>query len=340
MNTGTVMWMAHSAIERRSNSDGSRPGPGAGRHHLRSRPGTIEALRLTVEGLVGQAGRRGTAGGGQFGVDLVVDPRLADLRHRGGRQRRPGGRRRSCGRRLGVVDPLADPAGGEPVVVDAAGVAGGEQVVGRAHRRDGRQPGRVGARGGQLGQPRVADADHADLVVGHPVLVGHDLDGVVGVVVGRVAEEVEGAARAAGAAHLEADRGEAGQPGQHGAHVGRAVGQQIRVAAVRARGPEGLGEEGGDRIGGPRRVVPRVLDHGGAGRSGAARAAVGVPDGGRQLDAVAHGEVVQPLVHGLIGVEGRVGGRVGPGGEHREGWCVCRSWCRARRTRIPGSGSG
>ena len=27
MNTGTVMWAAHLAIERRSNSDGSRPGP-------------------------------------------------------------------------------------------------------------------------------------------------------------------------------------------------------------------------------------------------------------------------------------------------------------------------
>ena len=148
---------------------------------------------------------------------------------------------------------LGDPAGGEPVVVDAAGVAGGEQVVGRAHRGDGGQVRRVGARRGQLGQARVADADHADLVVGHPGLVGHDLDGVVGVVVRRVAEQVVGAARAARPPHLQADGGEAGHPGDHGTHVGGGVGQEVLVAASGARSCGGLGQEGRDRVGRPGR---------------------------------------------------------------------------------------
>ena len=147
-----------------------------------------------------------------------------------------------------------DPAGREAVVVDAARVAGREEVVGRAHRGDGGQAGRVGARGRELGEARVADADHPDLVVGHPGLVGHDLDGVVGVVVGGVAEEVEGAARAAGSPHLQADGGEAGHPGQHRSHRrwrSRGAGSGRRSPCTWCRGP-GRGAPGSGRSGRPR----------------------------------------------------------------------------------------
>ena len=271
-----------------------------------------------MERLVGQAGRRGTGRGRQFRVDLVVHPGLAHLRHRGARQRGEVPVHQ-LGGRPGVVDAVADPTGREPVVVDPTGVTGGEQVVGRAHGGDGRQVRWIRARRGELGQSRVADAHHADVMVRHPVLVGHDLDGVVGVVVGRVAEEVEGAPRASGAAHLEADRGEPGHAGEHGAHVGGAVGQQVRVTAPGTRRAEGLGEKAGDRIGGAGRGVPRILDDRRARGRGRAGDAVGVAHGGRQLDAVPHGDVVEPLVHGLVGVQGRIGGRIRPRGEHREG---------------------
>ena len=101
---------------------------------------------------------------------------------------------------------------------------------------------------GNCDRPEIADADHADLVIGHPRLVGHDLDGVVGVVVRRVAEEVEGTARAARPPHLEADRGEAGHPGQNRSHRGGGVRKQVRIAAVgarRMRGPERESPESG-----------------------------------------------------------------------------------------------
>ena len=170
-----------------------------------------------MEGLVAQAGRRTVSADSRLGVDLGVGPGLAHVRDRGGGQSDQvpvavgGGR-------LGVVDALGDPTGREAVVVDTARVAGREEVVGRAHRGDGGQSGGIGARRRELGEARVADADHSDLVVGHPGLVGHDLDGVVGVVVGRVAEEVERAPRATGSPHLQADRGKAGHPGQHRSH--------------------------------------------------------------------------------------------------------------------------
>ncbi len=91
---------------------------GSGRHLLRSDQ-ALEALGLVVEGLVGQTGRRGPPAGGQFGVDLVVGPRLADVADRSRRQLgQPSGA--VGGRGHGVVDPGGDPAGREAAVVDAA----------------------------------------------------------------------------------------------------------------------------------------------------------------------------------------------------------------------------
>ena len=196
MKTGTVMRAAQADMERRSNSEGSRPGPVPGATIW----GPTRDDRLSDCSWRAWSARHvdeDPPDGGQLGVDLVVRPSgwpTPDTGVEASGASVPVGQR---GGRLGVVDALGDPAGGEPVVVDAAGVAGGEEVVGGAHRGDGGQVGRVGAGRGQLGQARVADAHHAHLVVGHPGLVGHDLDGVVGVVVRRVAEEVEGPARAA-----------------------------------------------------------------------------------------------------------------------------------------------
>ena len=118
------------------------------------------------------------------------------------------------------------PAGGEAVVVDPARVAGRVEVVGRAERRDGRQVRRVGAGHDQLGEARVGDPHHPDLVVEDPGLGADGLDDVVAVVVGGQAEQVEGAAGAAGAAHLDADGGEAEQRRDDRADDGRGVGQQ------------------------------------------------------------------------------------------------------------------
>ncbi len=134
--------------------------------------------------------------------------------------------------------------------------------------------------------------------------MGRDLDGVVGVVGGRVAEEVEGPARASRAPHLEAHRGETGHPGQNRSHRGGGVGKQVRVAAVGARRVEGLGDDRRDGVGRGGGVVARVLDDGGARAGLATGPSVGVPYGGSQLDAVSHGDVIQTLVHRLVGVQG------------------------------------
>ena len=94
----------------------------------------LELLGLGVQALVGEA--RGVAG-----RDLGGRPGLA-----------------AFGRGLGVGDALGHPALGEPAVVDPAGVAGREEVVGGAERRDGGQVRRVGARHLELGDARVGDA--------------------------------------------------------------------------------------------------------------------------------------------------------------------------------------
>ncbi len=292
-----------TAVEERRVPAGAR----ARRDLLRA--GEAGVVGLVVQRLVLQTGRRRPRGvGGELGVDLVVGPGLPDVGDRGRRALRDGVVVIDGGG-LGVVDARVDPTGGEPVVVDAAGVPGREEVVGRAHGRDGRQIRRVGAGGRELGEARVADADHADLVVGDPRLVGDDLHRVVRVVVRRVTEEVEGASRAAGPAHLEADRGEAGEAGDDGPDVGGAVRQEIGVPTGRGRAgdAEDAVDQRGDGVRRPGGVVARVLHHRGAGAGRRTGDAVGITHRGRQLDAVTHRDVVEPLVHRLVRVEGRIG---------------------------------
>ncbi len=113
------------------------------------------------------------------------------------------------------------------------------------------------------------------------------------------------------------------------ADVGGTVGQQVRIAATGAGSIGGLGQERGDRIGGPGHVVAGVLDDRGARAGRAARLLVGEAHRGRQLYAVAHGEVVEPLVQRLAGVEGRPWARIATRGQHRE-----------RRGPLPGGGVG
>ncbi len=302
-----------AAVEER----GVTPGARARRNLLRAHEAG-EVLGLVVQRLVGQAGRRRPRGaGGELGVDLVVGPGLADARDRGRRALGHGAAVIEGGR-LCVVDPRVDPVGGEPVVEDAARVPGREEVVGRAHRGDGGEPRRVGAGRRELGEAREADADHADLVVRHPRLVRDDLHRVVGVVVGGVAEEVEGASRAARSPHLEADGGEAGEAGDDGPDVGGAVRQEVGVPTVRARHAEDAVDQRRNRVRRPGDVVARVLHHRGAGAGRRAGPAVGVAHRGRQLDAVTHRDVVEPLVHRLVGVEGRIGPGVGARRQDRE----------------------
>ena len=113
---------AQSTMERRSKRDGSRPGSGSGRNDLWADE-TLEALGLAVEGLVVEAGGRGSSAGRQFRVDLVVGPGLADVRHRS--WWRAGTRWPSLYEAAAMASSIrgTDPAGGESVVVDAAGIA-------------------------------------------------------------------------------------------------------------------------------------------------------------------------------------------------------------------------
>ena len=303
--TGTCTCAAQSVIERRSKSDGVTPGAGARRHLLRAHEAG-EVLGLVVQGLVGQTGRRRPRGvGGELGVDLVVGPGLPHAGDRGRRALHDGAGVVERGG-LCVVDARVDPVGGEPVVEDAARVPGREEVVGRAQGRDGCETRWVGAGDRELGEAREADADHADLVVGDPRLVRDGLHRVVRVVVRGVAEEVEGAARTARSPHLEADRGEAGEAGDDGPDIGGAIRQEIRIPTVRARPAEGAGDQRRNGVRGPGDVVARVLHHGGAGGGRRTGSVVGVAHRGRQLDAVTHRDVVEPLVQRLVGVERRV----------------------------------
>ena len=118
------------------------------------------------------------------------------------------------------------------------------------------------------------------------------------------------------------------------------VGQEVGVTAPGAGGVGGRGQEVRDRIGRPGGAVARVLDDGRTGGGRTAGAAVGVADGGGQLHAVAHGDVVDARVHGLAGVERRGRRRVGVGGQHRERrWWSGRWWCRPTSSPTPGSRS-
>ena len=82
--------------------------------------------------------------------------------------------------------------------------------------------------------------------------------------------------------------------------------------------PEGFRDVEGDRIGWPGRAVAGVLDDRRARAGGRTGPAVRETDGGGELNAVAHGDVVQPLMHRLAGVERRVDGRVLPRRQHCE----------------------
>ena len=147
---------------------------------------------------------------------------------------------------------------------------------------DGGQARWPGLRHEQLGDARVGQAHHADLVVHDPVLGGHRLDHVVAVGhLGRL-EVGQLAARAGAAPDVHPDGGEAVGVGEGRARLGR-----VRVG----------------------RVIARVL-HDGRIRPtlGRARQRVrGEPHHRGQRHAVAHLDVVQALLEGLAVVEGLVG---------------------------------
>ena len=132
------------------------------------------------------------------------------------------GLRALFGSRPGVLRPLGDPAEGEALVEDPARIARARvDVVGHRQRCDGGQARRLGSGGEQLTDAGEGDPSHADLAALDPVLGGDGLDGVVAVIGGRQAEQVERATGAARTAHLHRDDRVAQQRADDRTHRGR-----------------------------------------------------------------------------------------------------------------------
>ena len=179
------------------------------------RPVVVVAADLPLQ-VGGLAVERLVLGAGLVALlDPLPGPRLSVLRR--GRQ--------------AVLDPVLRPFDREPGVEDAARVERRLRVVDQRDRRDRGEARRLGRRGEQLADAAVGDPHHPDLVALDPRLAGDRLDHVVAVEALQRLEEVEGAARATGAAHVDVDDGEAHQVAdQRDAALG-AVG--IRVAVAR-----------------------------------------------------------------------------------------------------------
>src|SRR5207253_940962 len=101
---------------------------------------------------------------------------------------------------LRVVDSLLGPGDGEARVEDAAGIERRLRLVDDREWRDRSQARRIGLCREELADPAVRDPHHPDLVVQDPGLLGYRMDDVVAVEALKGLEEVERAARAAGAA--------------------------------------------------------------------------------------------------------------------------------------------
>ena len=157
-----------------------------------------------------------------------------------------------------VFHPVPQPALAEARVEDAPGVAGSlVEVVGHRHRRDRREVRRPRAGDEQLADAGKRDPREADLAALHPRLRRHRLDRVVAVIGRRQVEEVEGAARAARAAHLHAHDGEVEHRRDQGAD-GRARGRRewVRLGAPAAQ----LLQDRVEEVVRSRHLVAGVLD--------------------------------------------------------------------------------
>ena len=160
-----------------------------------------------------------------------------------------------------VVADVAGPLGRESTVEDPAGVPdAGVGLVDYRHRADGGQVGRLGGGHEELGDAGVGDPDHPDLAIGHPVLSGDGLDGVVAVGHLGTLEERQGPARAAGTPQVHPYGGVAQGIGQlqlggWAGGVGRRVARHGDHGGIRA--------VGGDVVAWERREA----DHGGQGRA-------------------------------------------------------------------------
>ena len=153
----------------------------------------------------------------------------------------------AAGRRGGqrVVDAVLGPGEGEAGVEDAARVERRLGVVDHRERGDRGEAGRPGGADEELADPAVGDARHRHLVVEDPGLAGDRLDRVVAVEALERLEVVEGAARAAGAAHVDVDDGEAELLNQRlnralaAVRVGIAVAGVLEQGRVRTAAPAG-----------------------------------------------------------------------------------------------------
>ena len=142
-------------------------------------------------------------------------------------------------RRLGVMDPLLGPGDRKPRVQDAARIESRLRGIEHRERRDRGQARRVGLGGEQLADPAVGDSHHPDLVMESPRLARDRLDHVVPVEALQRLEEVEGATRAAGAAHVDVDHREAHQVGEDGDPALRTGRVRVPVARVLDQGRSG-----------------------------------------------------------------------------------------------------
>ncbi len=214
------------------------------------------------------------------GIDLGLLPALAE--------------------RLGLRDHLGDPLGREAIVEDAARQHRRRRVTDHRHRGDRREVGWLHARDEQLGDARVRQADHPDLVVHDPRLRRDGLDHVVAVEQLHRLEVVERAARAPRAADVHAHRGVAEQAGDQRGWIRRRVAQDRQGAAQPS---EGLVDRHRARS---RFVVARIGDDGrirphvGGARQG---------DECRQGRAVARRDVLVARDERLARVEPGVGRR-------------------------------
>ena len=137
------------------------------------------------------------------------------------------------------MDSLLGPGDREPRVQDAARIERRLRGVEHRERRDRRQARRVRLRGEQLADPAVGDSHHPDLVMENPRLPRDGLDHVVAVEALQRLEEVEGATRAAGAAHVHVDDREPHQVGEDGDPALRTGRVRVPVAGVLDQGGGG-----------------------------------------------------------------------------------------------------
>ena len=169
----------------------------------------VQVGGLAVEYLVGRARRIAI-------LDLLVCPWLSAVG--------PGG--------LGLLLTLLCPGNRKAGIEDAARIERRRRGVEDRKRRDRLEGRRTELCREQLADSPVGDPHHPDLVIAHPWLACDRLDDVVSVEALKRLEEIEGATRAAGAAHVHVDDREAHQVREDGDTAVRAGRVGVSVTRI------------------------------------------------------------------------------------------------------------